>query len=105
MTKKFYILFAALVLTIGIYYSGVNAQYESTPAKKTTQKEKDVKVETCYDCHAQIKELHTMGNHAKVNCSNCHKEIDKHLKAADNQTPETRPLTDTSWEACGPCQK
>ena len=103
MTKKIYILFAALftvVLTIGIYYSGVDAQYESAPAKKAVQKEKDVKVETCYDCHAQIKELHTMGQHAKVNCSNCHKELDKHLKAAD-----ARPITDTSWEACGQCHK
>jgi formate-dependent nitrite reductase cytochrome c552 subunit len=108
MSRKIYIVLAAalaLVVTIGIYYSAVNAQYESAPAGKTATAEKPVKVETCYNCHDQIKELHTMGKHAKVNCSNCHKELDKHLKASDNQTPETRPVTDTSWEACGQCHK
>jgi len=111
MTKKFYVLFAALfalVVTIGIYYSGVHAQYEGAAAKKaapTVQKEKDVKVQACYDCHDNIEEFHKSGLHAKVNCANCHKELDKHLKAAENQTPETRPVTDTSWEACGQCHK
>ena len=105
MKKNFYIILIAvfaLIVTIGVYTSGVDAQYESAAAKKTVQKEKEVKVETCYNCHDQIKEFHTMGKHAKVNCSNCHKELDRHLK---NQTPDTRPLTDTSWEACGQCHK
>ncbi len=111
MTKKFYVLSAALfalVITIGIYYSGVHAQYEGAAARKaapTVQKEKDVKVQACYDCHDNIEEFHKSGLHAKVNCANCHKELDKHLKAAENQTPETRPVTDTSWEACGACHK
>ncbi|MDO8281396.1 MAG: ammonia-forming cytochrome c nitrite reductase subunit c552 [Thermodesulfovibrionia bacterium] len=106
MSKKIYLMLTAvlvLVMTIGIYYANVDAQYE-TPAGKTAQKEKNVKVETCYECHDQIKELHTMGMHAKVNCANCHKGLEKHLKA-EVQTPDTRPVTDTSWEACGQCHK
>jgi len=105
MKKKIYILCAALfslLVTIGIYYSNVDAQYESGAAKKAVQKEKDVKVETCYGCHDNIREFHTSGSHAKVNCANCHKGLDAHLKGPG---PETRPVTDTSWEACGQCHK
>ena len=64
--------------------------------------EKAVKVETCFTCHSTIKELHTMGKHAKVNCTSCHSGLDKHQKAPG---PETRPSTDKSWEACGQCHK
>ncbi|MBI4710522.1 MAG: ammonia-forming cytochrome c nitrite reductase subunit c552, partial [Nitrospirae bacterium] len=105
MSSRKYLLIMmafALIVSIAIYYSGVEAQYKKALAAEA---EKPVKVETCYDCHDQIKELHTMGKHSKVNCSGCHKNLDKHLKAAENQTPETRPVTDTSWEACGQCHK
>lgn len=98
MSKKGMYLFAALLalLLVGAFY------YSSADAQKTTPKEKAVKVETCYGCHGPIKELHTMGKHAKVNCSNCHMGLDKHVKSPG---PDTRPSTDTSWEACGQCHK
>jgi len=108
MNKKYFILFAvamAMIMTIGVHYAVVQAQYEKAPAAKAVAKEKDVKVQDCYDCHDNIEEFHKSGKHAKVNCANCHKELDKHLKAAENQTAETRPVTDTSWEACGACHK
>lgn len=84
----------ALVVVVGLSYSPADAQ--------KMVKEKEVNVQTCYGCHEPIKELHTMGRHAKVNCSNCHKNLAKHL---DSPGPDTRPLTDTSWEACGQCHK
>lgn len=102
MNKKHYLTLiaaVAVIMTIGIYYSGVDAQYEK---EKAVQKEKEVKVDACYGCHAPIKELHTMGKHAKVNCASCHKGLDAHLKGPG---PDTRPDTDTSWEACGRCHK
>ena len=105
MNKYFFsmsITVFTLIFTIAVYHPGVDAQYEGAAEKKTVHKEKDIKVEICYNCHDQIKELHTMGKHAKVNCSNCHKGLDNHL---NNQSPETRPVTDTSWEACGQCHK
>jgi len=77
-----------------------DAQYKSTTGKKIA--EKPVTVETCYGCHDPIKTLHTMGKHVKVNCVNCHSGLDKHLA---NPGPDTRPVTDTSWEACGNCHK
>ena len=102
MSKRVYALFVAilaLVLIGGFYFTSADAQYKAD-AKKAA--EKPVKVETCYGCHAQIKELHTMGKHGKVNCASCHKGLDKPLKAPG---PDTRPVTDTSWQACGQCHK
>jgi nitrite reductase (cytochrome c-552) len=64
--------------------------------------EKQVKVDACYGCHAPVKELHTMGKHSTVNCASCHTGLEKHLAAPG---PDTRPLTDTSWGACGQCHK
>ena len=57
---------------------------------------------TCYECHDPVKQLHTMGKHSKVNCVNCHSGLAKHVA---NPGPDTRPATDTSWEACGKCHK
>lgn len=105
MSRKVYafiVAVLALALAGGIYYTNADARYKNADAPKVSVKEKAVKVEACYGCHAQIKELHTMGKHAKVNCSNCHKGLEKHLSAPG---PDTRPVTDTSWQACGQCHK
>ena len=72
----------------------------STAAKVKT--ENPAKVEACYECHDLIKSLHKMGKHANVNCVSCHSGLEKHLK---NPGAETRPATDTSWEACGKCHQ
>ncbi|TAN39515.1 MAG: ammonia-forming cytochrome c nitrite reductase subunit c552 [Nitrospirae bacterium] len=89
------------VLAFGLYFSSADAQSKAEPDKKAAQ-EKAVKVDACYECHAQIKELHKMGKHIKLNCVSCHTGLDKHLK---NPGPDTRPVTATSWEACGKCHK
>ena len=109
MKKRFLIAFVAALafsMLIGIYYTSADAEkakpYAGTTAKKTMPAEKAVKAETCFTCHSTVKELHTMGKHAKVNCTSCHSGLDKHQKAPG---PETRPSTNTSWEACGQCHK
>ncbi|MCL4476389.1 MAG: ammonia-forming cytochrome c nitrite reductase subunit c552 [Nitrospirae bacterium] len=105
MMKKFlsvFIAVAAFALISGIYNSTVDAEYKAAPGKKAVPAEKAVAAEACYGCHAAIKELHTMGKHAKVNCSNCHRGLDKHLKGPG---PDTRPATVMAWEACGQCHK
>ncbi|MCL4490322.1 MAG: hypothetical protein M1510_00220 [Nitrospirae bacterium] len=92
MSRKVYafiVAVLALALAGGIYYTNADARYKNADAPKVSVKEKAVKVEACYGCHAQIKELHTMGKHAKVNCSNCHKGLEKHLSAPG---PDTRPV-------------
>ncbi len=71
-------------------------------AEKKTSEIKQIKVAECYECHSVIKELHSGGKHAKVQCGSCHKGLDKHLA---NPGPDTRPITDTAWEACGQCHK
>ena len=94
------ILIMALAV-IGAWLTTADAQYKADGAKK--KKQADVKVDTCYGCHDPIKQLHTMGKHNKNNCVNCHSgDFKKH---ADNPGPDNRPVTDTSWEACGQCHK
>jgi nitrite reductase (cytochrome c-552) len=84
------------VLLAGVYL------VQRADAQKTAPKEKAVQVEQCYMCHGPIKELHMSGKHSKVNCVNCHSGLEKHLKSPG---PDTRPVTDMSWEACGQCHK
>ena len=95
-----FIIMSALVIT-GAWLSGADAQYKAEGAKKPA-KETNVKVDACYGCHDPIRQLHTMGKHSKNNCVNCHRGLAKHLA---NPGPDTRPETDTSWEACGQCHK
>lgn len=71
-------------------------------AEKKLSRQKELKASECYECHGVIKELHTGGKHAKVQCGNCHQGLDQHLA---NPGPETRPVTDMAWEACGKCHK
>lgn len=95
--KRYTVFFIALfiVFTGGIYFS-------SADAEKASPADNPAKVDTCYGCHATVKDLHKMGKHAKLNCNNCHKGLDKHVKSPG---PDTRPETDMSWEACGKCHK
>ena len=91
----------AVLVVAGAWFKTADAQYKAEGAKKV-KKEADVKVQTCYGCHDPIKTLHTMGKHEKVNCTWCHSGLAKHLA---NPGPDTRPVTDMSWEACGACHK
>ncbi len=96
MSKKFYVFFVAvlaLALVGGIYHTSADAQ-KAAPA------EKPVKVETCYGCHAPIKEFHATGKHKDVNCVSCHTGLDKHVANVKD-----RPVTRTDHKACGACHK
>jgi nitrite reductase (cytochrome c-552) len=94
------LLLPIVSVTVFLWIQNADAQYKSASVNKS--KEKAVNVATCYGCHDTIKELHTSGKHAKINCVNCHSGLDKHVA---NPGPETRPVTDVSWEACGNCHK
>lgn len=96
MTKKafrFLMLIAMVVAINFIFYA--NASALNVPVT-----EKSVKPEQCYGCHDQIKEFHTKGKHSKVSCSNCHKELDTHLK-----DPSSMPGTAVEHAVCGKCHK
>jgi formate-dependent nitrite reductase cytochrome c552 subunit len=97
------IVFIVFVLMGGIYYSTAEAEKTYREAEmKNPMAEKPVKADTCYGCHATVKDLHKSGKHSGVNCSKCHSGLEKHLKAPG---PDTRPVTNMSWEACGQCHK
>jgi len=86
------VLAIILILALAI---GVHAgKKESKPAGLAAAQ--------CYDCHDTIRDLHAMGKHGKVGCVNCHSNLDKHVA---NPGPDTRPSTNSSWEACGKCHK
>lgn len=105
MKKEMYaVLIAfAVVMMAGIYYTSADAEkYKAVKAVEAKPSEKDVKVDTCYGCHATVKDLHKMGKHSKLNCTKCHSGLAKHLNAPG---PDTRPTTNLSWEACGQCHK
>ncbi len=100
MGKKIYMLFVvvfALALVFGVYYTSADAQ-KAAPAAAPA--EKPVKVETCYACHAPIKEFHAGGKHAKVNCVSCHSGLEKHTADV-----KSRPVTRMDHKACGACHK
>ena len=87
---RIYVLFVvvlALALVGGVYYTSVNAQ--KVDAQKAAPAEKPVKVETCYGCHAPIKEFHATGKHKDVNCVFCHTGLDKHVANVKDR-PDTR---------------
>ncbi len=86
-----------MILTIVVLLTG-----QGMAAEKRASGGKGLKISECYDCHGVIKELHSGGRHAKVECDNCHKGLQQHLA---DPGPETRPVTDTAWEACGKCHK
>ncbi len=71
-------------------------------AEKKKPKSKELSVSACYDCHDTIKDLHKSGKHVTVGCTNCHSDLEKHMA---NPGPDSRPPTNTSWEACGKCHK
>lgn len=105
MKRKLYSVLVMLVVVAGagFYYTSADAEkYKPAKAAETKAAEKDVKADTCFGCHATVKDLHKMGKHSKLNCTKCHSGLEKHLKAPG---PETRPSTNLSWEACGQCHK
>ncbi len=91
----------SLFLSISIVALFVIVFLNIASAVKET-KEKPADVNLCYGCHETIRSLHSAGKHVKVNCSNCHQGLAKHVQSP---APDTRPVTDTSWEACGKCHK
>jgi hypothetical protein len=96
-----FLLVCAAVMAVGFYHTGADAQYKAAPKKKAAA-EKPVTASTCYGCHEPVKQLHAGGKHKGVNCVSCHSGLEKHMK---NPGPDTRPVTNTSWEACGQCHK
>ena len=97
------LLAVSLVVAGGFYLQSADAIAKKQTKAPERKKVKEVKVETCFDCHdKEIKQFHTKGKHAKVNCAYCHDGLDKHVK---DPGPNTRPGTDVSWEACGQCHQ
>ncbi len=102
---KLLALISALTFSLifSFFYTKADAQKDkSSGSVKPAGLETPVNAKTCYECHETVKDLHAAGKHSTVNCAACHRGLKKHL---ETQTPETRPVTDTSWEACAKCHE
>jgi nitrite reductase (cytochrome c-552) len=88
------------ILIVAVFVAFLAA--ESGAAEKKAPSDKRPKIGECYECHGVIKELRMGGKHAKVECGKCHKGLERHLA---DPGPDTRPTTETGWEACGQCHK
>ena len=96
-------LAVSLVAAGGLYIQSADATAKKVATAPAPKKIKAVKAEECFGCHdKEIKQFHTSGKHAKVNCAYCHDGLDKHVA---NPGPDTRPATDVSWETCGQCHQ
>jgi len=89
-----------VVLCVSITAALSTILFITTATSAKAVQEKPAAVDTCYNCHDTIKQLRSMGKHARINCASCHAGLVKHV---ENPGPDTRPVTDTSWKACGQC--
>jgi formate-dependent nitrite reductase cytochrome c552 subunit len=74
----------------------------STAAKGKPAKEAkgDIK-ETCYQCHEEVKELKEGSKHAKLACSICHDDLQKHIDSSG----DVKPITKIDSSICAGCHK
>ncbi|MCX8069267.1 MAG: ammonia-forming cytochrome c nitrite reductase subunit c552 [Thermodesulfovibrionales bacterium] len=96
MSKRYLLVVVLVVLSIGFFIVTQNP----AEAQKSKQTQNAVKVDTCYACHSNIKDFHSKGKHAKVNCVTCHEGTDNHLKS-----PTNKPVTKMDHATCGSCHK
>lgn len=95
-------LLLSIPFALGLYVAAeqaVAAKGAPPPAAKPAAAPQ-VKVETCYECHDEIKQFHAKGKHAKVNCAACHEGLEAHAK-----DPSEKPRTRMDHAACGGCHK
>ncbi|MFN3921959.1 MAG: hypothetical protein ACK4K4_06135, partial [Caldimicrobium sp.] len=70
---------------VGGLYSQVEAK-KGAGASPTERAD----VQTCYGCHAEIKEFHAKGKHKNVNCGVCHGNLQSHMGNPVANKPLTR---------------
>jgi nitrite reductase (cytochrome c-552) len=88
---------------IGRWVAGAACLLFMTTVHATAgEKLKPVDAMQCYDCHAQIEDMHTVGSHATVNCVHCH-DASKHVETASTRKMGERPVTRMDHEACATC--
>jgi formate-dependent nitrite reductase cytochrome c552 subunit len=94
---------ASLAVALGLA-AGVHAQTQAAaaaaPKAATKTAAAGVKADTCYGCHAPIKEFHAGNKHKGVACTACHEGVDAHLGNV-----KSRPKTVVDPAACGACHK
>jgi nitrite reductase (cytochrome c-552) len=87
---------------IGRWVAGAACLLLMATTHATAENLKPVDAMQCYDCHAQIEDMHTVGKHATVNCVHCH-DASQHVETASTRRMGERPVTRTDLEACATC--
>lgn len=93
--KRCYLLICFMLVVAGVLCFVKVSEAQKAAPKKLVQ------VDACYACHSEIKDFHVKGKHARVNCAECHEDLDKHLK----EGPAVKPITRLDHANCGRCHK
>ncbi|MEN3045822.1 MAG: ammonia-forming cytochrome c nitrite reductase subunit c552 [Candidatus Hydrothermales bacterium] len=93
------LLFVLLVF-VSLIFIGLS-QSPPREKKESSINFEKVNVETCYECHEEIKEFHVAGKHKKVNCGICHGNLKEHTE----DPTEKRSITRLEHSVCGSCHK
>ena len=80
--------------------AAVPAKTAAAPAKTAAPGKVPAANRECIECHEELKEFHDPGKHKTVACTECHSNLDAHLK-----NKRTRPVTSTDPAKCGSCHK
>ena len=74
----------------------------STAAKgKPVQKAQDDGREACYGCYEEVKALKEGSKHARLACSVCHDNLQKHMDSSG----DIKPVTIIDAALCGKCHQ
>lgn len=96
------VLFWGGFFTIGCFLliAVIGNLADAQKSKPKEAKAVQVDANVCYGCHSNIKDFHTKGKHAKINCAECHTETNAHLSDINK-----KPLTNLDLSNCGRCHK
>lgn len=92
--------FVILIFVIVNFGLNLTDNMASESSSQAITKDKPVEPQQCFECHNEVKELHTGSKHAKLNCITCHSDLAKHLDDSSE-----KPKTNLEISNCAKCHK
>lgn len=92
-----FVIFMFVLVSLGLNLTD-NLANES--ATQVVNKDNQIKPQQCFECHEEVKELHTDSKHAKLHCTTCHSNLAKHIDDSSE-----KPKTSLDISTCAKCHK
>jgi len=92
---------AALALVGGAAFALSLPALSAAAKGKPVQKAQDDGREACYGCHEEVKALKEGSKHARLACSVCHDNLQKHMDSSG----DIKPITIIDAALCGKCHQ